>query len=108
MKIDNTFLLLVLIFSNASLIKVSGSRQKIGSCLLLNLNYFGCCKLTPFQTCISYDCYCDPSCYFYDDCCSDIASIGCFPASISTITLFTPTSTPSQTTIEPSPTVTQG
>lgn len=111
MKIYSTFLLLVVVLLNALFIKVSGSREKKGSCLSLNLNYTGCCKDTTSQTCVSHYCYCDSSCYLYDDCCYDIASISCFPASVNTITLITPTSISSQTTstaIGPSPTATQG
>lgn len=103
--------MLVVVLLNALFTKVSGSREKTGSCLSLNLKYSGCCKITPFQSCISHTCYCDFSCYLYDDCCDDITSIGCFPPSVSITTLLTPTPTSSQTTSTPlalSPTVTQG
>ena len=33
-------------------------------------------------SCSSNGCYCDQSCHNWNDCCSDIADIGCHPASI--------------------------
>ena len=47
-----------------------------GSCLALNLNYPGCCVTPP---CINYGCYCDQACYIFNDCCNDVADIGCHP-----------------------------
>ena len=64
----------------------------LGSCKALNLGYSGCCVTSRTQSCIHIDCLCDQSCHSSNDCCSDIADIGCYPA-ISTSTIVTPTST---------------
>ena len=62
----------------------------LGSCLALNLNYSGCCKLSLSPQCNNNGCYCDKHCYNWDDCCSDIADIDChYPASSSISTVFT-------------------
>ena len=67
----------------------------LGSCLALNLNYSGCCKLSLSPQCNNNGCYCDEHCYNWDDCCSDITDIDCYyPASSSISTVFTtPTDT---------------
>ena len=52
----------------------------LGSCKELNLGYSGCCLATQLQPCINEDCHCDQQCYSNNDCCSDIADIGCYPA----------------------------
>ena len=57
----------------------------IGSCTSLNIT--GCCT----SSCRTGACYCDQSCYQNNNCCPDIASIGCLPSSTST----NPTPTPS-------------
>ena len=49
----------------------------LGSCLALNLSYVGCCKLSLSSECSHKGCYCDEQCYKWNDCCSDIANIGC-------------------------------
>ena len=56
----------------------------IGSCLALNLNYPGCCKLSLSPVCSRKGCYCDKYCHIWNDCCSDIADIGCYPIPTST------------------------
>ena len=53
----------------------------LGSCLALNLNYSGCCVFSLSPPCNSNGCYCDQNCYIGNDCCSDIADIGCHPLS---------------------------
>ena len=52
----------------------------LGSCLALNLKYSGCCVWSLSPPCSNNGCYCDRSCHNYNDCCSDIANIGCLPA----------------------------
>ena len=59
----------------------------LGSCVELKLNYHGCCDLSKSKSCLHIDCHCDQSCHFYNDCCDDIADIGCSPVSPSTIIL---------------------
>ena len=66
----------------------------LGSCKALNLRYSGCCVPTRTQSCISLDCYCDKHCTSNNDCCDDIADIGCYPVSPpSPIFISTPTHT---------------
>ena len=55
----------------------------LGSCLALNLTYSGCCVMSLSAPCNNNGCYCDQSCHITNDCCSDIADIGCHPASSS-------------------------
>ena len=46
-------------------------------------------------TCYTGNCYCDQICYQYNDCCPDIANIGCLPSStFSTSSLITASPTP--------------
>ena len=67
----------------------------LGSCLALNLNYSGCCIMFQSPACYNNECYCDQSCHTWNDCCSDIADIGCHPVfSSSPIVSLTPTPTP--------------
>ena len=47
----------------------------VGSCASLNIT--GCCANGTCYT--GTGCYCDQLCYQYNDCCHDIASIGCLP-----------------------------
>ena len=54
----------------------------LGSCVALNLSYFGCCDYYISASCSNNGCFCDMICHKYNDCCSDIADIGCHPASI--------------------------
>ena len=63
----------------------------LGPCLALNLNYSGCCNMSVSPPCYNNGCYCDQTCHSWDDCCSDIADIGCHPVSSSSPT---PTPTP--------------
>ena len=56
----------------------------LGSCLVLNLSYSGCCDFFLTPPCSNNKCYCDQLCHTLNDCCSDIADIGCHPASYST------------------------
>ena len=66
----------------------------LGSCLALQLSYSGCCHFALSSCCSSNGCYCDQNCHEWNDCCSDIADIGCHPAfSSSPIDLPTPTDT---------------
>ena len=65
----------------------------LGSCLALNLSYSGCCVMFKSPPCSNKECYCDQNCYNVNDCCSDIADIGCHPASTSPIVSPTPTHT---------------
>ena len=44
--------------------------------------------------CSNNGCYCDQNCHNLNDCCSDIADIGCHPAFSSPIVSSTPTDTP--------------
>ena len=53
----------------------------LGSCKSLNLQYSGCCSAPPSQTCSHMNCHCDQFCHSNNDCCSDIADIGCYPVS---------------------------
>ena len=53
----------------------------LGSCLALNLNYSGCCLRSKTKICSNIDCNCQQNCHILNDCCSDIADIGCHPAS---------------------------
>ena len=52
----------------------------LGSCLALNLSYSGCCIMFQSPPCSNYGCYCDQNCHNKNDCCSDIADIGCHPS----------------------------
>ena len=62
----------------------------VGSCASLNIT--GCCANT---TCYTGNCYCDQICYQYNDCCPDIANIGCLPSStFSTSSIITASPTP--------------
>ena len=49
----------------------------LGSCLALNLSDYGCCVRSLLPSCNNNGCYCDQFCYIWNDCCSDIADIGC-------------------------------
>ena len=60
--------------------------MNVGSCLSLNLNYSGCCVMSLSPPCNNNGCYCDQTCYVTNDCCSDIADIGCNPVSSSSHT----------------------
>ena len=68
----------------------------LGSCLALNLRYSGCCISS---LCSNKGCYCDKACYVFNDCCYDVADIGCYPTSYSTVSP-TPTSTLGKTKLE--------
>ena len=57
----------------------------LGSCKALNLRYPGCCMTFLSQICTNKDCHCDQQCHSYNDCCSDIADIGCHPISNGTL-----------------------
>ena len=58
----------------------------LGSCLALKLSYTGCCVWLLSPTCSNNGCHCDQFCYILNDCCSDVADIGCHPTS-STVSL---------------------
>ena len=49
----------------------------LGLCLSLHLSYYGCCVRFLSPTCRNNRCYCDQNCYIFNDCCSDVADIGC-------------------------------
>ena len=51
----------------------------LGSCKALNLEYSGCCLTALSPSCKNEVCYCDFQCHANEDCCSDIADIGCIP-----------------------------
>ena len=73
----------------------------LGSCVALNLKYSGCCDYYQSPPCSSNGCYCDRRCFTANDCCKDIADIGCYPASLSSsIVSPTPTDTPGKTKLE--------
>ena len=72
----------------------------LGSCSALNLSYSGCCVLELSSSCSNHGCYCDYNCHVWNDCCSDIADIGCHPAS-SPVMSPTPTDTLSKSKSEP-------
>ena len=60
----------------------------LGSCLALNLSYFGCCVSSLSPTCSNNGCYCDQNCHIMNNCCNDIADIGCYtPYSFSSTVL---------------------
>ena len=59
----------------------------LGSCLALNLSYSGCCVMSLSQICSNNGCYCHQDCHISNNCCSDIADIGCHPASSSSPTV---------------------
>ena len=65
-----------------------------GSCLVLYFNYFGCCVRSLLQCCSKNGCYCDQTCHILNNCCNDVADIGCHPDSSSP-----PTILPTQTGI---------
>ena len=54
----------------------------LDSCLALNLKYSGCCSWSK-SPCYNIGCYCDQDCHIINDCCSDIADIGCHPTTSS-------------------------
>ena len=64
----------------------------LGSCLTLNLSYYGCCILSLSSNCSNNGCYCHQNCHISNNCCNDIADIGCYPASSSSPTVL-PTTT---------------
>ena len=73
----------------------------LGSCLALELSYSLCCKWSLSPSCNSNGCYCDQHCHIWNDCCSDIADIGCLPPySSSPMVSPTPTDTHGKTKFE--------
>ena len=62
--------------------------------MALNLSYFGCCVMSLSPPCSNKGCYCDKDCHKWNDCCHDIAAIGCPAYSSSPIVSPTPTETP--------------
>ena len=74
----------------------------LGSCLVLNLSYSGCCVWLLSSSCLNNGCYFDENCHKSNDCCNDIADIGCHPTSPSSRTVSpTPTNTSGKTKLEP-------
>jgi hypothetical protein len=65
-----------------------------GSCLMLNLNYSGCCNASMNNSCFINGCGCDMDCHTYGDCCNDINSIGCVFNNMSNATFPNATVTP--------------
>ena len=51
-----------------------------GSCSVHNMNYSGCCLWLKSPPCSNTGCYCDQNCHNANDCCHNIADIGCRPA----------------------------
>ena len=72
----------------------------LGSCLMLNLSYSGCCVMSLSSPCANNDCYCDKTCYHFGLCCNDIADIGCYPTSSYSTISPTPTNTLGKTKFE--------
>ena len=73
----------------------------LGSCLALNLSYSGCCVMFVSPPCSNNGCYCDQNCFILNNCCNDIADIGCHPTSSSSPTVsHTPTDTLGKTKSE--------
>ena len=63
----------------------------LGTCLGLNLNYSGCCNFLFSSSCSNNGCYCDQACHKFNDCCSDIADIGCYHPALSYNPITSPT-----------------
>ena len=55
----------------------------LGSCWALNRSYTGCCVWSLSPSCSNNGCYCDQTCHNANDCCIDVADIGCHPANSS-------------------------
>ena len=73
----------------------------LGSCLALNLSYSGCCVRSRTNICSNNGCFCHQNCHIFKTCCSDIANIGCHPASpFSPTVSLTGTDTPGMTKSE--------
>ena len=60
--------------------------------MALNLSYYGCCVKSLSPNCSNNGCYCHQDCHILNNCCSDIADIGCYPASSSS-PIFSPSTT---------------
>ena len=78
--------------------------------MALNLTYSGCCVSSLSPTCSINGCWCDQVCHVFQDCCSDVTDIGCYPVTSSS-TSSTPTSsmsslTTSETSLPPTSTST--
>ena len=73
--------------------------------MALNLTYSGCCVSSLSPTCFINGCWCDQVCHVYQDCCSDVTDIGCYPVTSSSIsstpTSSMTTSTTSETALYP-------
>ena len=65
----------------------------LGSCSALNLSYSGCCVMALSPPCSNNGCYCDQGCHDFNDCCSDIADIGCYHPASSSSPIMSPTPT---------------
>ena len=65
--------------------------------MALNLTYSGCCVSSLSPTCSINGCWCDQVCHVFQDCCSDVTDIGCYPVTSSS-TSSTPTSSMSSLT----------
>ena len=73
----------------------------MGSCVALNLKYSGCCVWSLSRCCSINGCNCDQDCHNWNDCCNDIADIGCYPTTFSSPIVFpTPTDILSKTNSE--------
>ena len=71
-----------------------------GSCLSLALSFSGCCILSLSSSCSNNGCYCHQYCHILNNCCSDIADIGCYPTSSSSTVSLTITDTLGKTKSE--------
>ena len=69
--------------------------------MALNLTYSGCCVSSLSPSCSINGCWCDQICHVYQDCCSDVTYIGCYPV---TNTSTSSTHTSSMTTLTTSET----
>ena len=61
----------------------------LGSCMAINLSYSGSCKKYFSQNCSNKRCYCDQNSHIFNDCCNDVADIGCYPSYYSSTKLLT-------------------
>ena len=68
--------------------------------MALNLTYSGCCVSSLSPTCSINGCWCDQVCHVFQDCCSDVTDIGCYPVTSSSTSSTSTSSMSSLTTSE--------
>ena len=71
----------------------------LGLCLALNLTSSGCCVISVSPPCSINGCYCDQSCFYWKDCCNDVADIGCHPTTPSFLTVSSTSKTKTDTLV---------